>query len=164
MQEADESVTRIVNLDAHENFSQLVVNTNLVQLGPRRGVFLDIMTVNDKKTLRIFRDWLAEQAQSAQSSKPASGERHTDLTFAPQQEKADSLVWIDDKKQTVGLRIQVKERRQRHGMPILLHRDEEQAVSYSLELQGRTTILPDDSILAGADRSQSSKSVPFTCY
>ena len=53
-------VSHILNLDSHELFSQLCVVTNLVQLGPRRGVFYANVTIADG-VVRILRKWLAQR-------------------------------------------------------------------------------------------------------
>ena len=133
---SDESVRRIVTLDAHENFSQIVFNTDLVQLGPRRGMFLDIISVSDKKTLRIFRHWLAQMAQES-SEIPSESRQQDESRRRPSHfEHEAPTIWIDEDKMTAGLKLRVQERRVRRDAPILFHRDEDQAVGYTLELQG----------------------------
>ena len=134
---ASEPVKRLVNLDAHENFSQLVFNTDLVQLGPRRGVFLDIMSVNKKKTLRIFREWLAQRAQASRLSGEEVNGQESSVHPGDQGEKSE-IVWIDEGRRSAGMYLRVEERKLRWENPLLLHRDEDQAVTYSLELQGKS--------------------------
>ena len=128
-EQPDGPVTRMISLEAYENFSQLVFNTDLVQLGPRRGVFLDIMSVNEKRTLRIFRNWLARHAEA----------NRKDGTGSTSDIKSDArLIWIDEARRTAGLRLRVKEQRKlRRDAPLLLHRDESQSASYIIELEGR---------------------------
>lgn len=123
-----ELVSQTMNLDSHELFSQLCVSVNLVQVGPRRGVFLSCVDVLRKTTPRIWRDWLAEAAQSPDGSsiKP------TDLEDERQYHR---IVWVDNAR-NIGIRAHVQERRWRRHESILIRKDEDQAVSYSLELEG----------------------------
>lgn len=128
-----------VSLDAHENFSQLLFNTSLVQIGPRRGVFSDIVPVIEKKTFRVFRQWLAEGAQETKEA-----DRNTSRELPGEMESTNGksygnseTVWLDEDKKTAGFKIRIEERKWRRETPILLHKDEEQAVSYSLELNGK---------------------------
>ncbi len=126
-----ELVSQTMNLDSHELFSQLCVSVNLVQVGPRRGVFLSCVDVLRKTTPRIWRDWLAEGAQSPDgpSIKP------TDLENECQYRR---IIWADNAR-NIGIRAHVKEQRWRRHESILIHKDEDQAVSYSLELEGGKT-------------------------
>lgn len=48
----------------------------------------------------------------------------------------DEMLWVDQKK-IIGLRVRVEERKRRRDLPILVHKDEDQAISYSLELEGK---------------------------
>lgn len=131
----DEPVTQMVTLEAHENFSQLVLNTDLVQLGPRRGVFLDIISVSKKKTFRIFRNWLARQASPMRRTE--TGDENLNASgWSLDFDTSSRFIWTDESKRTAGLKVLVEGRRWRCDTPLLLHRDEDQATSYSLELQG----------------------------
>ncbi|KAL8746147.1 MAG: hypothetical protein Q9190_001810 [Brigantiaea leucoxantha] len=112
--ESAKSVTQNLTLDTHELFTQLSVTAALVQIGPRRGVFLSFIDVVEKKTTRIWREWLAERAKDDQ---------------------LDATVWADQRK-TLGLKVRVNEKRWKREAPVLIHKDEDQAVSYSLELEG----------------------------
>lgn len=135
--DTDDEVKRIVNLDAQENFSQLVFSTDLVQLGPHQGLFTDIVRVNEKQTLRIFRRWAAHQAAQTQSQTARSSESKSSIL----QEKADAVItWIDDTKKKAGLNIRVEEQKWRRAAPLLLRTDEEHSVSYSMELRGKQTV------------------------
>lgn len=127
-------VAQTVNLDSHELFSQLCVSVNLVQLGPRRGVFLSCIDVLRKTTPRIWRKWLAEGA-----------ERPDDASIEPteleNEDQCRRIIWVNSSK-NIGLRVHVQERKWRRNAPILMRRDEEEAVSYSLELEGRCALKP----------------------
>lgn len=126
--QAADLVTHIVSLDPHELFTQLSVTAALVQIGPRRGVFLSFIDVIDKKTPRVWRDWLADKARD-----PVTERR------GPRQDELAPMVWADQGR-TLGLKVRVKERQWRKDVPILVHKDEDQAVSYSLDLEGKSAI------------------------
>ncbi|KAJ9629899.1 hypothetical protein H2203_002284 [Taxawa tesnikishii (nom. ined.)] len=125
-----ELVAETVSLDAHELFSQLCAVTNLVKIGPRRGLFMSIVEVSDG-TIRVWRDWLAGQIgagrKSAQSSKEGSVE---DLTQDP------SILWVNNSNNAVGIKFRVRERKWRRDNPILYSAEEEVAVSYYIEFEG----------------------------
>ncbi|KAL8627451.1 hypothetical protein Q9189_006859 [Teloschistes chrysophthalmus] len=139
---AADLVTHTVSLDPHELFTQFSVTAALVQIGPRRGVFLSFIDVIDKKTPRVWRDWLADKAKN-----PGDERREH------QQDELDPIVWADQGR-TLGLKVRVIERQWRKDAPILMHKDEDQAVSYSLDLEGerqsihRTKIVRDQRFVA----------------
>lgn len=126
----DGPVKRIINLDAYENFSQLICNTELVRLGPRRGLILDILRVTERKASRIFRQWLVDRAEDAKRkesvppSDNGSGTEH-------------DIVWIEERRRSAGIKVRVEQRRWRRENPILLHQDDDQAASFVLELHGK---------------------------
>lgn len=132
---ASDLVTHRVSLDAHELFTQLSITAALVQMGPRRGVFLSFIDIIDKKTQRVWRKWLAEKSKRLTNN---DNERQGDEAAIIDTE-SDSIIWADQGR-TLGLKVQVKETNFRKNAPILLHRDElgdeDLAVSYSLELKG----------------------------
>ena len=126
--ESIELVAQTVNLDSHELFSQLCVSVNLVQVGPRRGVFLSCVDVLRKTTPRVWRQWLAEGAESLEGP-------NIDPTDLEDERQYRRIIWVDTAK-NIGIRAHVQERRWRRNAPILIHKDDDQAVSYSLELEG----------------------------
>ncbi|KAL8789159.1 MAG: hypothetical protein Q9213_001266 [Squamulea squamosa] len=121
-----------ISLDTHELFTQLSITAALVQLGPRRGVFLSFIDVIDKRTPRIWRAWLAQRASEVASSTNPS-------TLQDKREQVEcepsSMIWADQGK-TIGLKVRVKENKWRGNAPVLVHRDEDPAISYSLEFKG----------------------------
>ena len=127
---SQKTVTQIVSLEAHELFVQLRFLVAVVQIGPRRGFFLSLENVMDK-TLRIFRKWLAERDEAVKEL--ASGYSVATALGC----EAEGTLWVDQNK-IVGLKVRVQERKWRGEAPILLHRDEDQAVSYTLELEGKS--------------------------
>ncbi len=114
--EEGELVSQNVSLDAHELFSQLCTVTNIVKMGPHRGLFLSIVNVHDG-VVRIFRDWLNHQANK--SVMDGDIEKRT--------------LWVDDRR-NAGLVLRVKEKKWKRDSPILF-RDEDVAVSYNIEYE-----------------------------
>lgn len=126
------TVTQIVSLEAHELFMQLRFLVAVVQTGPRRGFFLSVENLIDK-TRRIFRNWLAERAAATEDYKKGGPGSFRSKPGC----EADQMLWVDHNK-IVGLKVRVEERKGRSNLPILLHKDEDQAVSYTLELEGKS--------------------------
>ena len=144
--ESEGLVSHSVHLDSHELFSQLCVVTNLVQLGPRRGVFYSFVNVADG-VVRIWREWLAKRANLKQKEvrpsvvdssdlKEVCGKKceavHADIEVA---ETEPGTLWID-KCQNVGVRVRIAEKKWMRNAPVLLHRDEDPAVTYTMEYEG----------------------------
>lgn len=132
-----------VNLESHELFSQLVTITNLVKVGPKRGLFLSCVNISDG-VIRIWRDWLADRAKNSAASKhvPSSVLEGESSTNPPDiEESEDELeartLWVDNKK-TVGLRLRVSEQEDVTNRPLLLRVDEDAPVSYTLHYEGKS--------------------------
>ncbi|KAE8443852.1 hypothetical protein EG329_001261 [Mollisiaceae sp. DMI_Dod_QoI] len=121
----DEFVCQNVHLEAHELFSQLCTVTNVVKPGPR-GFLLGCVNISEGIT-RLWRHWLAEHAQT--KPEHASGRASAD------KERGGRLLWAD-KGQNVGLRIRVVERDDGIA-PVLVRKDEDEPVSYTLQYEGR---------------------------
>ena len=131
----NESVRQTLNLEAHELFTQLQFTACLVQLGPRRGVFLNLEAIVEKKTIRIRREWLAKESERKDIPKKTHSHYDPNELDIQREGDADSspAIWVDHNR-TVGLKVRVRERKWRKDAHILMHRDE--AFSYSLELEG----------------------------
>ena len=150
---AEEPVKRRISLDSHENFSQLVFNASLVQLGPAKGVFNSLADVLDKNTIRLFRDWLSQQAHVSSTKGQRRGEATTTHDRRLEGSKMpNQVVWVDDKR-TAGLDIAVEELRWRRDAPILMNSEDDEAVTYSLELKGESI---SNTISSSADTSRTS--------
>ncbi|MCJ1370707.1 hypothetical protein MMC20_001920 [Loxospora ochrophaea] len=122
-------VTHHITLESFEPFSQLHVQSALVKQGPRRGVFHNYIHIKDG-IVRIFRDWLMERARAA----GGDSAKETRLRSIEKTEPDARILWLNDAR-NVGLRVRVKERRWRQGMPILFHKDESIGASYSIEYE-----------------------------
>lgn len=108
--EDDDTASVTVHLDDGEMFSQLCAVTNLVKTGPRRGLFLSHVNINDG-VVRVFRRWLAARA---------AGE-----------EEVDPILWTDRYK-NVGLKFRVCENTEERRPAIWSEADEDLPVSYTL--------------------------------
>jgi hypothetical protein len=114
LSEEPERPSHDVFLDEGELFSQLCTVTNLVKVGPKPGLFLSHVNINDG-VIRVWRDWLAAQAASPNSKAP--------------------ILWVD-MAQHVGLRFRVAEKEYAwERLPILLSPDDEPPVAYRLEFE-----------------------------
>lgn len=111
--EDDDTASVVVHLDDGEMFSQLCTVTNLVKTGPRRGLFLSHVNINDG-VVRVFRRWLAARVAG--------------------QDDADPVLWVDRHK-TVGLKFGVRENIDERGPAIWSEDDEDRPVSYTLVYQ-----------------------------
>jgi hypothetical protein len=114
-------VCQDVSLDSHELFSQLVTTTNLVKLGPKPGVFKSSATIGEGLT-RVWREWLSERASCPSHDNNTMGQTN------------EGLLWADTGKH-VGLRMNVVSRDDIRS-PIILNRDEDPPVSYTLQYEG----------------------------
>lgn len=118
-------VKKQVSLDEFEDFSQLCSIVNLVKIMPNSRMLISAVTIEDG-IIRVFRDWLKRQAKIT--------------TAHIQQNDEDNVLWVDNKR-TVGLRLRVREKKwNRPMLPVLMHRDEEGAVSYEVEIEGISII------------------------
>ncbi|KAI0813625.1 hypothetical protein GGR55DRAFT_635145 [Xylaria sp. FL0064] len=113
-----------VNLDAGDLFTQLCAVTNLVKIGPKRGLFLSIDNVHEG-VIRVWRHWLQEQAERSATEQQQAGQTCLDDS---------SILWIDTTSKNVGVRFRVLPREEGQA-PLLLSRDEDPPVSYTLEYQ-----------------------------
>ena len=130
--EEKELVAQDVYLESHELFSQLQCVVNVVETGTRKDLFLNCVTIGEG-LVRVWREWLAENAKCAavgieegKADKRNSGEE------AGEQE--NGLLWSDTEKH-VGLRVRVIER-QDERIPVLVSRDEDPNVGYTLQYEG----------------------------
>jgi hypothetical protein len=120
-------VTRPVNLDEDENFSQLCVVVNIVKVMPGTNLLLSTMTVEDG-VIRVFRDWLKEQTKRPGSATTPGGDSD---------DGESHMLWVGQSK-NVGLKVRVREKQyiNRHA-PVLVHQDEDPFVSYELYIDGK---------------------------
>jgi len=142
-QAANDCVKQVLSLEGHELFTQLCAVANLVQPGPRRGLFGSIQPV-EEGVVRVWREWLRMMAGMAddvddgipEAGSGAQAERQEVGSATKEVQKDERILWIDIKK-NVGLKLKVTERHWRRDMPVLWSADEDDiAMSYEVEYQG----------------------------
>lgn len=116
-------VSQQVSLDADELFTQLIATLMLVKPGPRPETILTAVEVCEG-TIRVWRDWLAEQAKAS-----------NDLASSCSPADDSSILWVNTVDKTVGVKFKVKERKWKRDVPVLVSADEEVAVSYTVDLE-----------------------------
>jgi hypothetical protein len=126
-EEGEEYVSQDIYLESHELFSQLMSVVNVVKTGPKKDLFLSCVTVGEG-LVRVWRDWLAERAEDLR------GEGGKGLDGA---EEGKGLLWSSVDRH-VGLRLRVLEREDmaRDRRPVLVSRDEDPNVGYTLQYEG----------------------------
>jgi hypothetical protein len=140
-----ETVKQTLSLEAHELFTQLVAQTNLVKIGPRHGLFTCFVDV-EEGVLRVWKDWLAETAarsRQKQDATTAEVEEKADKGKEPTRETHEEIInledprilWVSSAKNS-GIRFNVKERKFRRDIPILIRADEDMPVTYEIEYDG----------------------------
>jgi hypothetical protein len=139
-----ETVKQMLSLEAHELFTQLVAQINMVKIGPRHGLFTCFVEV-EEGVLRVWKEWLAEtatmdrkeqkstlvEAEQAGMGKEAVREIHENDTNLDDQR----ILWVSPARNS-GIRFNVKERKFRRDTPILLRADEDLPVTYEIEYDG----------------------------
>lgn len=125
-----------VHLDEGEMFSQLCTLTNIVKTGPRRGLFLSHVNVNDG-VVRVFRRWLKAKASSD------AGEGACD---------EDPILWTNRHK-TVGLRFRVHENVD-STRPAARSEAEEEDLPVSYTLVYEELLVRTSSLLLEVEKSQ----------
>lgn len=129
-------VGQVIDMDGHELFSQLCTSLTLINSMQCGHVY-----VQKKRTLRLWRDWLAQHASNSIdfTQDDASGERgrSTSQERSLFNSELDRTIWTDQ-SQNVGLRVSVHDRKssleERHGR--MQNADEDQPVSYDLDIEG----------------------------
>ena len=102
-------IQHTINLDADELFGQFCAYSNLVRLGPRRGVFLSTVPIVESRQgwMRVWRYWLVERARAcAQDPAPYALDRRVS-NICPDFGRDKDILWTCDRK-NVGLRFGVK--------------------------------------------------------
>lgn len=142
-----ELVKQTVSLEAHELFTQLVAQTNLVKIGPYNGLFSAFVDV-EEGVLRVWRKWLGDNAsrgsttgtdtQNNVGQELGKGKEAVREVVGKRLDPDDQrILWVSTAKNT-GIRFNVKERKLRRDTPILIRNDEDIPVSYDIEYDGRS--------------------------
>lgn len=126
-EEGEEYVSQDIYLESHELFSQLMSVVNVVKTGPKKDLFLSCVTVGEG-LVRVWRNWLAERADDFREEGGRDGD---------DEEEGKGLLWSSVDRH-VGLRLRVLEREDmaRDRGPVLVSRDEDPNVGYTLQYEG----------------------------
>ncbi|KIW06053.1 hypothetical protein, variant [Verruconis gallopava] len=142
-QREEDKVKQILSLEGHERFIQLEGNLHLVR---RLGFVQNLVAVHEGY-VRIWRDWLGQRATAdaiaqlgegdvvelpeLDGSSCCAGPVSVDGTSSEDLREHEGILWLERTK-NVGLRVKVQEKKWRRHMPILVHADDEVAVSYEV--------------------------------
>jgi hypothetical protein len=127
----------MVNIEEFEDFSQLCTVVNLVKVIPNSSMLLSAVTIEDG-IVRVWRDWLKYQSKAVFKAKEHStheGNVGGKSGTSANDPNDSRILWVD-RNENVGLKLRVKEKRWNRFLPVLIHKDEELAVSYELEIEG----------------------------
>lgn len=144
-----EAVKQTVSLEAHELFTQLVAQTNLVKIGPYNGLFSAFVDV-EEGVLRVWRKWLGANASTGNTTSTDIQKEQTqelgtgnEVVREVVEEKFDPkdqrILWVSTARNT-GIRFNVRERKLRRDAPILIRNDEDMPVSYDIEYDGKNVL------------------------
>ncbi|KAJ5753514.1 uncharacterized protein N7511_007667 [Penicillium nucicola] len=130
----DGAVMREVMLDGFEDFSQLCVVANLVQVLPGTSLLLSALTIEDG-VVRLWRDWLLRQSLKWKAATERAKEEGIEKpVVAPDED----ILWVD-MEETVGLKMRVRPKEWNSSQPVLMHQDdrfEGSEVAYEVDLEG----------------------------
>ncbi|KAJ9137772.1 hypothetical protein NKR19_g8104 [Coniochaeta hoffmannii] len=128
-----ELASETIHLDESEPFAQLCTVVNIVKRGPRKGLFLSHVNVQEG-LIRTWREWLAKRA-----------ENESETTGAP------PVLWADA-KQDVGIRFGLVERKALPRQAVFVMSDEDFPVSYRLEFS--ELLVRTSKLLTNLERSE----------
>jgi len=139
----DETVKQTLSLDTGELFTQVVAQVNLVKIGPRNGLFTCFVGVEDD-VMRVWREWLRNTAAKGPAPSHIITQQPVKLagkgrSVAHGVDEIDiddaRILWVNEAKNT-GLKFNVRERRHRSDVPILIRNDEDIPATYEIEYLG----------------------------
>ncbi|KAJ5418476.1 uncharacterized protein N7487_002026 [Penicillium crustosum] len=133
------AVIREVTLDGYEDFSQLCVVANLVQVKPGTLLLLSASTIEDG-FVRLWREWLRDQSGEMKRTTETDWEGGSEKA---QMSSGDDILWVDTSK-TVGVKLRVRPKAWNPSFPVLVHqddRDDNSWVGYEVILQGQSLLL-----------------------
>jgi hypothetical protein len=144
----NEAVKQTLSLESHELFTQLVAQAHLATTDPR-GRPMNFVEIEDG-VIRVWRGWLkdiAAKGSTANAEVPRAAVEEVDKgtedlkeVTAHKLDLEDSrILWASPKKNS-GIRFNVRERKLRRDVPILIRTDEEDMpLTYEIEYDGEPT-------------------------
>lgn len=156
-----EVVKQTLSLEAHELFTQLVAQTNLVKIGTH-NLFTNFVDV-EEGVLRVWRDWLRDTSTKGTAVNTAVPNEVVEEVGKGKEaiqevveEKADledpRILWVTPRRDS-GIRFNVRERKLRRDAPILISTDEDVPVTYDIEYEGRPSNFHISALLLMSDRA-----------
>ncbi|KAJ6191679.1 hypothetical protein N7519_001700 [Penicillium mononematosum] len=132
----EDAVIREVTLNGYEDFSQLCVVANLVQVKPGTSLLLSASTIEDG-FVRLWREWLRGQSGRMKKTTEIDWEEDSErMSFD------DDILWVDMSK-TVGLKMHVRPKAWDPSLPVLIQddRNDDSWVGYEVILEGESLLL-----------------------
>jgi hypothetical protein len=143
-----EAVKQTLNLEAHELFTQLIAQTNLVKIGSR-NLFTNFVEI-EEGVLRVWREWLKDVSIRCMAANGVAPNevveevgKGKEIVREIVEERANledpCILWVSPKKDT-GIRFAARERKLRRNFPILISADEDEdvPVTYEIEYDGKS--------------------------
>ncbi|KAF2805595.1 uncharacterized protein BDZ99DRAFT_466553 [Mytilinidion resinicola] len=134
----DDMVKQILGLESHELFTQLCAVGYIVRNGPRPGIFMAYTEV-EEGVVRVWREWLGKMSKRGKGENAAGrlaaaeeGDAGQNYTVTAPGLDEENLLWVSPAKNT-GIRFNIRDRKLRREVPILLHVEEDLPVSYEVE-------------------------------
>lgn len=121
--------TETVSLDAHELFSQLCVVSHMAKIAARKSVIQSFVELSDG-VIRLRRDWLGQQLNKVVTESAGRTRLSED----------SSILWVNNCNDDVGIKFRVRQHKPREDQPILYASEEEVAVSYYVEFEGKSSM------------------------
>jgi hypothetical protein len=143
-----ETVKQTLSLESHELFTQLVAQAHLATTDPR-GRPMNFVEIEDG-VIRVWRDWLKDMAAKGSATNTEVPQdvaeevgKGKEVAREVSEQKLDledsSILWASTRKNS-GIRFNVRERKLRRDVPILIRTDEEDMpVNYEIEYDGEPT-------------------------
>ena len=132
-----DTVSQVVSLDTNERFSQLCVVANLVRLGSSVNWLINSVTIGEG-VVRVFRTKRSptEESKKAHQDPVLESSSCQRRDWCKVNIGEERMLWVDN-SQNIGLKVRVTEQRASKVQPLLLNKEDEAAVTYRVEYQGR---------------------------
>jgi hypothetical protein len=142
-----EAVKQTLSLESHELFTQLVAQAHLATTD-QRGRPMNFVEIEDS-VIRVWRDWLKDMAArgpTANAQVPQEMVEELDKGKEVAKEVSEQtldledsrILWASPRKNS-GIRFNVRERKLRRDVPILIRTDEkDMPVSYEIDYDGES--------------------------
>ncbi|USP73532.1 hypothetical protein yc1106_00806 [Curvularia clavata] len=142
-----ETVKQTLSLEAHELFTQLIAQTNLVKIGSR-NLFTNFVEI-EEGVLRVWRQWLKDVSANCTAAERAAPEgiveevgKGKEVVREMVEEKSSledpHILWVTPRKDS-GIRLNAREKKFRRNAPILISADEDLPVTYEIEYDGKSS-------------------------